>query len=218
VKIDVTRHLGLIQREVAVRDREGKPAQVLTASRTYETEIDDVWDAITNPERIARWFSPVSGELREGGRFQIEGNAGGKIVRCDPPKSVALTWEYGGDVSWVGVVLTEVQPGHTRLVLEHAAHTPEDFWERYGAGATGVGWDLAILGLAEHLAGAADIDPKQAEQWPATPDGNKWVAHCSEGWGAAQVAAGAPKTASDAAVARTFAFYTGQAEPVDSTS
>ena len=44
-----------------------------------------MWDACTDPERIGRWFLPVSGDLRLGGRYQLEGNAGGEILRCEPP-------------------------------------------------------------------------------------------------------------------------------------
>jgi hypothetical protein len=43
--------------------------------RTYDAPIEDVWDACSDPDRLKRWFSPVSGDLRLGGRFQIEGNA-----------------------------------------------------------------------------------------------------------------------------------------------
>jgi uncharacterized protein YndB with AHSA1/START domain len=55
----------------------------------------------TNPERIPRWFLPVSGELKEGGRYQLEGNAGGTITRCDPPHGFDATWEMGSDMSWI---------------------------------------------------------------------------------------------------------------------
>lgn len=40
---------------------------------------------------------PVSGELRVGGAFQLEGNAGGEILACEPPNLVRLTW--GGPAS-----------------------------------------------------------------------------------------------------------------------
>ena len=53
-------------------------------SQVYAAAVGDVWDACTNPERIPRWFVPVSGDLRLGGRYQIEGNASGTIERCDP--------------------------------------------------------------------------------------------------------------------------------------
>ena len=49
--------------------------------RTYETTIVDLWDAITSAERIPRRFLPISGDLRLGGRYQLEGHAG---VRSRP--------------------------------------------------------------------------------------------------------------------------------------
>ena len=33
----------------------------------YDTGIDDVWQACTTPERLARWIADVSGDLRAGG-------------------------------------------------------------------------------------------------------------------------------------------------------
>ena len=64
--------------------RRARPARS-PISAVYDTTLDDLWDACTNAERIPRWFLPVSGELRDGGRYQLEGNAGGTIERCDPP-------------------------------------------------------------------------------------------------------------------------------------
>jgi uncharacterized protein YndB with AHSA1/START domain len=48
---------------------------VVSASRTFATSPDDLWEAITTPEQLARWFGSVSGDLRLGGSFQIEDNA-----------------------------------------------------------------------------------------------------------------------------------------------
>ena len=62
---------------------------------TYDAPIEDVWDALTNPERIGRWFLPISGDYRLGGRYQFEGNAGGEIVACERPNRLRVTWVYG---------------------------------------------------------------------------------------------------------------------------
>jgi len=109
MKVDVTEYMGAVSREVQSRDHQGRPAQVVIATRTYDTTMDDAWDALTNGERIPRWFLPVSGDLRPGGRYQLEGNAGGQITECDPPRQLAITWEYGGVVSWVKVSLDPVE-------------------------------------------------------------------------------------------------------------
>src|SRR5918998_6524836 len=99
MKQDLIDSIGAVRREVKDCERDGRPTRAVVAERTYDTTVDDVWDAITNPERIPRWFLPIEGDLRLGGRYQLEGNAGGTVERCDPPKSFAATWEYGGDVS-----------------------------------------------------------------------------------------------------------------------
>jgi len=208
--IDVLRYIGLVTREVHTREYEGRPARALLATCAYDTTIDDLWDAVTNPERIPRWFLPISGDLRLGGRYQLQGNASGRITACDPPRTLDLTWEYGGQVSWVQVRLTELSDGGASLRLEHIAHVPDDLWNQYGPGAVGVGWDLAMLGLGRHLGTGATIDPKQAAEWPATEDGKVFVSRSSEEWGRASIAAGTPEAAAREAAGRTTAFYTGQ--------
>lgn len=86
--IDVLRYIGAVARSVETRLHQGKPARVVKASCAYDTGIEDLWDAITNAERLPRWLLPVSGDLRLGGRYQLEGNASGRITACDPPDGV----------------------------------------------------------------------------------------------------------------------------------
>ena len=207
---DVLRYIGAITREVQTREHQGRPARVIVATCAYDTDIADAWDAITNPERIPRWFLPVSGDLRLGGRYQLQGNAGGEILACDPPQTLALTWEFGGQVSWVNVQLTEMSDGGTRLRLEHIAHVPEDFWNQYGPGAVGVGWDLSMLGLGRHLETGGTLDAKQGAEWPTTPEGKQFASRSSEAWCRASIAAGTPEPAAREGASRTTAFYTGQ--------
>src|SRR5688572_26271159 len=120
-------HLGAVRRELTTVERDGVELRRLIIERSYPAPIGEVWDALTNPERIPRWFLPVSGDLRPGGRYQLEGNAGGTVLDCDPPRELHVTWEYGGDVSWLGVRLTDSDTGPgTRLVLEHDAPVDPD--------------------------------------------------------------------------------------------
>src|SRR5437764_12440931 len=140
--IDVKHQISEVRREVGSKVLEAGEARVITVSQAYEGSLDDVWDACTNPERIARWFLPVSGDLRLGGRFQLEGNAGGTIEQCRPPTSLTATWEMGGEVSWIELRLSPEEDGRTRLELEHIARVGDDRWAEFGPGALGVGWDL----------------------------------------------------------------------------
>jgi uncharacterized protein YndB with AHSA1/START domain len=91
VKHDVLRYIGAVTREVQSRDHDGRPARVVVATCAYDTTIDDVWDAITSAERIPRWFLPISGDLRLGGRYQLQVNAGGQITGCESPRSLEVT-------------------------------------------------------------------------------------------------------------------------------
>jgi uncharacterized protein YndB with AHSA1/START domain len=209
-KIDVIRCIGAVTREVRSRDHEGRPARVVVASCTYDTNIEDLWDAITNAERIPRWFLPISGDLRLGGRYQLQGNASGQIIGCEPPRSLAVTWEYGGQVSWVQVRLTELSDGGARLQLEHIAHIPDEFWNQYGPGAVGVGWDLAIMGLGRHLSTGASVDPGQAAAWSASEEGKDFVRRSSDEWCRASIAAGTEGGTARNAANRTTAFYHGE--------
>ncbi|MFV8751841.1 SRPBCC family protein [Nannocystaceae bacterium ST9] len=208
MQIDITRHIGAITRAIESREHEGQPARVLVATRTYDTDPEDLWDALTSAERIPRWFLPITGELRLGGRYQLEGNAGGEITRCDPPHHLALTWEFGGGVSWVEVRLSAAAEG-TLLELEHIAHVGGDLWDQFGPGAVGVGWDLTLMGLDLHLSTGAANDPKLFAQWMASAEGREFVERSSEGWCLASIAAGTGEAAARAAADRTTAFYTG---------
>ncbi len=207
MNIDVARLIGAVNRELETREYNGKQARALVASRAYDTTLDDLWDALTNIERLARWFLPVTGDLRLGGRYQLEGNASGEITRCEPPRFLGVTWEFSGDVSWVQVELEEVEGG-TLLRLEHLAHVPEEFWNQYGPGATGVGWEQALLGLDLHLAKSA-IKPKEAEKWLTTDAGKSFIRQSSDAWGQASIADGTDATAAREAAQGTTEFYGG---------
>ncbi len=201
--------VGAVQRRVETVQRDGRDARVAIARRTYDAAIDDVWDALTNPERIPRWFLPVSGDLRVGGHYQLEGNASGTVERCEPPNVAAVTWEFMGEVSWLELTLTEVGDA-TVLELAHTAHVDPDRWTQFGPGAVGVGWDLSLYGLGEHLRTAASLDPAEVEAWSLSPEGLEFMTRASDEWAVAAIADGDDPTAAVAAAARTTAFYTGQ--------
>lgn len=213
MKFDVTTIIEATTREVTSREHAGRAARVVRVSRTYDTSIADLWDAVTNAERIPRWFLPVSGDLRLGGRYQLVGNASGTITGCEPPRRLALTWEFGGDTSWVEVYLSEESEERTRLSLEHIAHVGDDRWNEYGPGAVGVGWDLGLLGLGAHVSSGGSADPQEVMAWSASAEGKEFITRSSAGWEQASIAAGTEPLAATAAAARTTAFYTGEGAP-----
>ncbi len=205
--IDVSAQINAVRRRVGRRELESGEMHVVAVSQTYDTGIDDMWDACTNPERLPRWFLPVTGELRLGGRYQLEGNAGGTVERCDPPKSFAVTWEYGESLSWVEVRLSPEAGGGSRFDLEHTAH-PEEHWQTYGPGAVGLGYDMALAALARHLAtDEVTNDQEHAGYW-ASDEGRRFLAVSGERWYEADVAGGADPETARAAADHTVAAYT----------
>lgn len=202
---------GLVVREVRTGSRDGSPTRIVIARRTYATDQTDLWDALTNAERIPRWFLPVSGELKVGGRFQTEGNAGGVVQECDEPQRFAITWEMGPQVSWVTITLT-VDGASTVLELAHEAPVMPEFWDQYGPGAVGVGWDLALMGLGLHLATGEAVDSTEGMTFPTTPEGLVFVEVAAKGWADAAVADGDDAAAAHESAQRTITFYTVEPE------
>ena len=212
MEFDFEGQLGAVERSVSSLERDGRPERAVTLSRSYATTVENLWDAVTNSERIPRWFLPISGELEPGGRYQLEGNAGGLITACERPSHLALTWEFGEDLSWVEAGFSDDGTGRARLALTHTVHLSEH-WDEYGPGAVGVGWELGLLGLALHLAQPAEPKPDEAA-FATSREGKAFITGSSEGWGQAAVKAGADPDAARAAAKRTTAFYTGEsAEP-----
>ncbi|HEX6272104.1 MAG TPA: SRPBCC family protein [Polyangiaceae bacterium] len=207
--LDVTQFVSDGHREVKDVERDGRPARAVIATRVYDTDIEDLWNAVTTPERIARWFAPVEGELRLGGRYQIKGNASGTVTACDAPRSFSLTWEFGGGVTWVDLSLA-AEGKKTRLTLQHTAHLDEH-WGKFGPGAVGVGWDLGLFGLYRHIRTGESISHEEAEMWSTTDEGKRFTRVASDDWARAAIAAGEPEVQAREAAERTRKFYTGEA-------
>lgn len=209
--MDVLDRIQAIGRTVTSTEREGKPARTVTARKTYAAGAAEVWDAVTNPERLPRWFAAVTGDLRVGGHYAIEGNASGVVEACAEPERLALTWEFGGETSWLELTVTP-DGDRTVLTLAHTAVVDGDRWAQFGPGAVGVGWDLTLLGLGMHLDSGAGMAPDEAQAWAVSSEGLSFMTGSSEAWRDAAVAGGDDPEAAGAAAARTTAFYTGAPE------
>lgn len=144
------------QREVGTRQIPGGLARTAILRRVYDAPIEEVWDAITNPERLTRFFLPISGDLREGGRFSIMYNASGEILRCDPPKLVTMSWEAheGKPADQVELRLA-ASGGKTTLEIEHASVSGVFLSSdpKTGMWGVGTGWEGPLRYLAKYLAG-----------------------------------------------------------------
>jgi uncharacterized protein YndB with AHSA1/START domain len=143
----------------------------------YDTDIDDLWAAITDPARLARWHGQVEGDLRPGGVFRLyiesaEIESTGRVEACEPPRRLLVTtretdesYRKGQGVppfdASIEAALTADGDG-TILVIE-VRGMPLDRIAFYG-----VGWQIHAEHLAAHLAGraAGDVGARWEELVP----------------------------------------------------
>ncbi len=85
--IDIPSQLAAIHREVGAGDRGRGEAVGVVLRRSYPAAIEDVWDAVTDPDRLKRWFLPVSGDLRVGGTSSSRATPAARSCSCEPPRA-----------------------------------------------------------------------------------------------------------------------------------
>ncbi len=204
---DIIDQLDAVTRSLGLTKLPAGDARTVVLTRTYAADPEDVWDALTTPDRLARWFLPVEGDLRAGGNYRLPDSTRGDILACDPPRLLHITWLYGEDATPkdISEVEARLEPDgdSTRLTLTHAV-LADDHWSEYGPGATGVGWDLALIALHHHLDGLP-IDPTT---WESTPEAKQAATHSSTAWGETAAATGTPATQVSQWVSATTKFYT----------
>lgn len=124
----------------------------------FDTSIEDLWSAITDPERLARWIARVEGDLKLGGefyaRFTSTWEGPGRVDICEPPRRLLVTMEPGQDEETVIEAILTPDGDHTRLVVEDRG-LPVDVAPDHGAG-----WQAHIEDLAAYLAGEPPRDWK----------------------------------------------------------
>lgn len=204
---EVANFLGVTVRAVERGEYASKPAKIVIASAEYETDIEDLWDAITDAQRISRWLCPVTGDLRLSGRYHLEGNASGLIKECERPSHLGLTWEYDDQATWVSVDLDQLQGDRTSLRLQHFV-PDDDKWRTFGPGAVGVGWDLALLELARHLSNPYAAKIAHGIDRVTSNEANNFVAACCNAWCAADIAFGTDRVTAEERSTSTRQFYT----------
>jgi uncharacterized protein YndB with AHSA1/START domain len=217
--VDVQAQIEAVDRGLTTDESDGRTMRTQTLAQTYRARIGDVWDAVTSATRIPRWFLPISGDLRVGGSYQLEGNAGGTVEECVPPNDGSahyrVTWVFGGGApTWLTIRLTELDAASTRLDLiftGDVAELPAEMWEQFGPAATGMGWDSGLLGLALHLGdGNPEVTPETAAEWTAGEEGKSFMRLSADAWAEVHIATGGDPAAAKAAADTTYAMYTGQ--------
>ena len=125
----------------------------LRFERLLEFAPEEVWAALTEPERLREWLAEAVVRPGEGGSIRLDfgegGTETGRISVWDPPRLLAYEWNFVGEgPSHVRFELTALDDARaTRLTLEHTLLTG-DVASGYGAG-----WHAHLDQLEGHLAG-----------------------------------------------------------------
>jgi uncharacterized protein YndB with AHSA1/START domain len=133
----------------SLRTADGKT--VVRMEDRYRTDVEDLWSALTDPERLSRWIAQVDGDLREGGSFQASFTSGwegaGRVDVCEPPRRLLVTLDPGQDEQTV--IEAELIPDGdvTRLVIEERGLPLE------GGAVHGAGWQVHVEDLGAYLEG-----------------------------------------------------------------
>lgn len=132
----------------------------LAYERIYPTTVADLWQAVTQADRLARWMEVYTGELTLGGRWSALNGDGsvyctGTVTACSPPHAYTTTWEYTGEPPSVVSIEVAEHPDGARLLLRHEGVADTDY---------GPGWQTYLEQLDDDLgvAPSAAVDPDRA--------------------------------------------------------
>jgi uncharacterized protein YndB with AHSA1/START domain len=117
--------------------------------REYPTDVADLWNAVSTPERVSRWFARVEGDFALGQEFTLhfdDGTAQFEVLTCEPPERAQVAWKRADGASTVTVQVSANGNGSSRLVLEHTGLPIAD------APQYGTGWHWHLATLRAHLA------------------------------------------------------------------
>jgi uncharacterized protein YndB with AHSA1/START domain len=144
---------------------------VVRMEDVYRTDIEDLWSALTEPHRLARWIADVQGALQVGGEIRATFTSGwdgpGRVDACDRPHFLQVTFLPGQQEETVlDAHLIAESDRLTRLVVEERGLLLDEL------AAHGAGWQAHVEDLREYLAGHSRLDlPKRwAELSPAYQD------------------------------------------------
>jgi uncharacterized protein YndB with AHSA1/START domain len=129
-----------------------------------DTDIDDVWSALTDPSRLARWYGEVEGDLRLGGEYNArlfssgwEGT--GRVEACEPPQRLLVHIKEADEPDENVIEVTLTAAGNQTIVVWEERGMPLELVSAYGAGV-----QLHVEDLADHLAGRERRDDAK-ERW-----------------------------------------------------
>jgi uncharacterized protein YndB with AHSA1/START domain len=205
-----------MQRSFSKAKKQGDDRFDLMLTMPSAHSLDDIWGALTKPEKLAKWLGPVSGKLSKGGAYQIGSAVQGQISVCEPKRRLALTVVRAGIEQALDITFATEGKGrakHSVIRLKISARQsdlPQASWLTTGPAALGIGWEIICLSLAQYL-----DDPKSARSDSfvmnlAKSDlGRDHAADAFAQWRAAAHAGGAGDAIMAGPVPPLLAYYTG---------
>jgi uncharacterized protein YndB with AHSA1/START domain len=155
----------------SLRSADGKG--VVRMEDRFDTDIDDLWSALTDPGRLAHWIGEVEGDLRVGGEFRArwvssgwEGT--GRVEACEPPRRLLLTMRDAdpqpGQPDETVTEATLAADGDQTILVAEERGLPLELLAAYGAGV-----QIHVEDLADHIAGRErrDTEARWEELFPA---------------------------------------------------
>jgi uncharacterized protein YndB with AHSA1/START domain len=135
----------------SLRSADGKG--VVRMEDRYDTDIGDLWSALTDPGRLARWFGQVEGDLRPGGEFRLYIESSGwdgtgRVEACEAPRRLMVTTKEVTEPYDKVIEATLTADGDQTILVIEVQGMPLDKIAFYGAG-----WQIHAENLAAHLAG-----------------------------------------------------------------
>jgi uncharacterized protein YndB with AHSA1/START domain len=138
-----------------LRSADGKG--VVRMQDRFDTDIDDLWSALTEPERLARWIGDFEGDLRLGGEYRaryFDGWEGtGRVVACEPPRHLLVTTKHDRQADEQAVEATLTADGDQTILVYEERGMPLNLIGAYGAGI-----QVHVENLAAHVAGRERCD------------------------------------------------------------
>lgn len=150
-----------------LRSADGKG--VVRMQDRFDTGIDDLWSALTEPRRLARWIAEVEGDdLRPGGevraRFTSQWEGTVRVAACEPPRRLLLVTRADERPDELTIEATLTPDGDQTILVIEERGMPLPHVADYGAG-----WQCHVEDLAAHIAGRerGDIEKRWDELAPA---------------------------------------------------
>jgi len=145
----------------SLRSADGKG--IVRVEDRFDTDIDDLWSALTDPRRLARWMGEVEGDLRLGGEFRARFFASGwegtgRVEACEPPRRLVLLTRQPDQPDEQVIEVTLAADGDQTILVWEERGMPLDYLAAYGAGI-----QVHVEDLGAHLAGRERCDA--AARW-----------------------------------------------------